>query len=184
MTFGQKLQALRKEKGISQEKLADRLGVSRQAISRWELDISLPETENIIKIRNIFSVSFDYLMDEKVYNSDVGHNKTIMENSRKNEYIESIISFVRKYGYMAGYLLSAVSFYCFVGYTITFLSIKNTISTIFASDVPQTMTYILLMYIRLSLGGIICGYIIARYVKGKTEKHRTPVQFENGGDVQ
>ncbi len=66
MTFGQKLQALRKEKGISQEKLADRLGVSRQAISRWELDISLPETENIIKIRNIFSVSFDYLMDENI----------------------------------------------------------------------------------------------------------------------
>ena len=66
MTFGQKLQTLRKEKGISQEKLADRLGVSRQAVSKWELDATLPETENIIKIRNIFNVSFDYLMDENI----------------------------------------------------------------------------------------------------------------------
>ena len=66
MTFGQKLQTLQKEKGISQEKLADRLGVSRQAVSKWELDATLPETENIIKIRNLFNVSFDYLMDENI----------------------------------------------------------------------------------------------------------------------
>ena len=171
MTFGQKLQLLRKEKGISQETLAAELAVSRQAVSRWELDISLPETENIIKIRNIFNVSFDYLMDEKIDNPYIGHSKTPRENSWKNEYIEAFISFVRKYGYMAGYMLSAISLYCFIGYTITFLSIKKTISTMFASDVPQTMTYILLMYIRLSLGGIICGYVMARYIKRETENH-------------
>ena len=73
MTFGQKLQTLRKEKGISQEKLADRLGVSRQAVSKWELDATLPETENIIKIRNIFNVSFDYLMDENINERKAGY---------------------------------------------------------------------------------------------------------------
>ncbi len=73
MTFGQKLQLLRKEKGISQEKLADQLGVSRQAVSRWELDISLPETENIIKIRNIFSVSFDYLLGENITENGIAN---------------------------------------------------------------------------------------------------------------
>ena len=123
MTFGQKLQLLRKEKGISQEALAAELAVSRQAVSRWELDISLPETENIIKIRNIFNVSFDYLLDNTVDTAENRCDKAPRENSGKNEYIEAIISFVRKYGYMAGYLLSAVSLYCFTGYTITFLSI-------------------------------------------------------------
>ncbi len=64
MTLGNKLQILRKQKGLSQEQLANRLGVSRQAVSKWELDATLPDTENIIKLKNIFDVSFDYLIDD------------------------------------------------------------------------------------------------------------------------
>ncbi len=66
MTLGNKLQTLRKQKGLSQEQLAEQLGVSRQAVSKWELNTTLPETENIIKIKNIFGVSFDYLLDENI----------------------------------------------------------------------------------------------------------------------
>ena len=66
MTLGAKLQTLRKQTSMSQETLAGQLGVSRQAVSRWELDISLPETENIIKLAKLFNVSFDYLMDENI----------------------------------------------------------------------------------------------------------------------
>ncbi len=44
MTTGQKIQALRKGRGLTQEQLAARLGVSRQAVSRWELDETLPDT--------------------------------------------------------------------------------------------------------------------------------------------
>ncbi|MBQ8604703.1 MAG: helix-turn-helix transcriptional regulator [Oscillospiraceae bacterium] len=188
MTFGQKLQNLRKEKGMSQEKLADRLSVSRQAVSRWELDISLPETENIIKIKNIFDVSFDYLLDENIDNPIISGSKIPRENSGKNEYIEAFISFVKKYGYIAGYLLSAVSLYCLTGYTITFLSIKKTFSDMFASGVPNTMTYILLMYMRLSLAGTAGGFILAKHIKKKTEKYRNTAEMiinsENGGDTQ
>ena len=64
MTLGAKLQNLRKQSAMSQENLAGQLGVSRQAVSRWELDISLPETENIIKLAKIFNVSFDYLLGD------------------------------------------------------------------------------------------------------------------------
>lgn len=66
MTLGAKLQNLRKQTGMSQETLAGQLGVSRQAVFRWELDISLPETENIIKLAKIFNVSFDYLLNEEI----------------------------------------------------------------------------------------------------------------------
>lgn len=66
MTLGAKLQSLRKQSGMSQETLAGQLGVSRQAVSRWELDISLLETENIIKLAKIFNVSFDYLLNEEI----------------------------------------------------------------------------------------------------------------------
>ena len=48
MTFGEKLHLLRKHKGMSQEQLASKLTVSRQAVSKWELDNSLPDTENVI----------------------------------------------------------------------------------------------------------------------------------------
>ena len=65
MTFGTKLQNLRKSKNMSQEDLAERLSVSRQAISKWELDQSLPDTTNIIAISEIFNVSIDYLLLDK-----------------------------------------------------------------------------------------------------------------------
>ena len=55
MKFGEKLQKLRKEKGMSQEELAARLHVSRQAVSKWENDQGYPETEKMLMIGNIFS---------------------------------------------------------------------------------------------------------------------------------
>lgn len=66
MTFGEKLQFLRKQKGFSQEKLSEQLNVSRQAISKWELGESLPDTENVVKLGNLFSVSLDYLLNDSI----------------------------------------------------------------------------------------------------------------------
>lgn len=65
MTLGTKLQNLRKSKNMSQENLAEILNVSRQAVSKWELDQSLPDTANIISISEIFSVTTDYLLLDK-----------------------------------------------------------------------------------------------------------------------
>ena len=64
MKFGEKLQKLRKEKGMSQEELAARLHVSRQAVSKWENDQGYPETEKMLMIGNIFSVTMDYLLKD------------------------------------------------------------------------------------------------------------------------
>lgn len=64
MKFEEKLMALRKKSGMSQEELADRLGVSRQAISRWELGSTLPDAANLLKISDIFGVSIDYLLHD------------------------------------------------------------------------------------------------------------------------
>ena len=62
MSFGEKLAKLRKEKGLSQEELAQELNVSRQAVSKWESNNSYPETEKIIQICKLF----DYSMDELI----------------------------------------------------------------------------------------------------------------------
>lgn len=62
MTLGQKIQALRKGHGWTQEELAGKIAVSRQALSKWESDVVIPETENIIQLGRIFHVSTDYLL--------------------------------------------------------------------------------------------------------------------------
>ncbi|MBO1004234.1 helix-turn-helix domain-containing protein [Pseudogracilibacillus auburnensis] len=64
MTFGEKLFKLRKEKGFSQEALAEKLNTTRQAISKWENGQGYPETEKLLMIGNIFGVSMDYLLKD------------------------------------------------------------------------------------------------------------------------
>ena len=62
MTFGEKLRRLRKERGMSQEDLAGALGVSRQAVSRWELGEVAADTANVLAVSQLFGVSTDYLL--------------------------------------------------------------------------------------------------------------------------
>lgn len=64
MTFGEKIQTLRKEKGYSQEELAGLLEVSRQSVSNWERDNGLPEIEKIVSMSELFHVTMDYLLKD------------------------------------------------------------------------------------------------------------------------
>ncbi len=64
MIFSDKLHQLRKKAGMSQEDLAEKLDVSRQAISRWELGSAMPDTSNLIRIADLFGVSVDYLLQD------------------------------------------------------------------------------------------------------------------------
>ena len=65
MTFAEKLRALRRQAGFSQEKLAEKLGVSRQAITKWETEAGLPEIENIMAVSALFGVSMDELLSNE-----------------------------------------------------------------------------------------------------------------------
>ena len=62
MTLGQRIQELRKQKELSQEALGERLGVSRQAVSRWEMDGAVPEVDKLIAMSRIFGVSLNDLL--------------------------------------------------------------------------------------------------------------------------
>ena len=63
MTLGQKLKEIRKKFGLSQEQLAEIINVSRQAITKWETDAGLPDTENLKELSRIFEISINYLLD-------------------------------------------------------------------------------------------------------------------------
>jgi transcriptional regulator with XRE-family HTH domain len=64
--LGEKILKLRRDKGMSQEELASQITVSRQAISKWELGESVPDTEKIIQLCKIFSVSADFLLNDEI----------------------------------------------------------------------------------------------------------------------
>lgn len=66
MTLGEKIYRLRTEHGMSQEAFGDMLGVSRQSVSKWETDQSVPELDKIVAISEIFAVSTDYLLKEMI----------------------------------------------------------------------------------------------------------------------
>ena len=66
MKFCDKLQKIRKENNVTQEQLADKLDVSRQAVSKWESGTAYPDTEKLIQISKIFKVSLDELINDEV----------------------------------------------------------------------------------------------------------------------
>ena len=62
MNISDRIQSLRKARGITQEQLADAVGVSRQAVSKWEAEQSVPDLERIVAMAEYFDVTTDYLL--------------------------------------------------------------------------------------------------------------------------
>jgi transcriptional regulator with XRE-family HTH domain len=64
MTFGEKLREARKEANLSQEEFAQKAGVSRSAVAKWESDRGMPDVENLKVIASLLNISLDYLLDD------------------------------------------------------------------------------------------------------------------------
>ena len=62
MNIADRIQYLRKQKGYSQEELAEKVGVSRQAVSKWESEQSTPDLEKVIAMSELFEVTTDYIL--------------------------------------------------------------------------------------------------------------------------
>ena len=93
MTMGEKLAALRKRKGITQEHLAEILKVSRQSVSRWEMDAAFPETEKLIRLSRLLACSIDFLL-----NDDLEEEPAQAERHREPSAGECF-QFIRECGY-------------------------------------------------------------------------------------
>ncbi len=75
MTIGQRILQLRISCGLSQEEFGARLGTSRQTVSKWELDITLPEVEKIVKISRLFGVTTDSILVEGISTFDENYER-------------------------------------------------------------------------------------------------------------
>ena len=91
MTIADRIQSLRKSKGMSQEELADKVGVSRQAVSKWESEQATPDLDKVVIMSDIFEVTTDYLLkgiepvksDDHKTMADVIDQKVLTEKNGK-----------------------------------------------------------------------------------------------------
>ena len=83
MTIGEKISKSRKEYNYTQEQLADRLGVSRQSISKWESDLAYPETDKLIELGKLFNCSMDYLLKDGITEKTEVTNTDFTDNLKK-----------------------------------------------------------------------------------------------------
>ncbi|MBQ6845093.1 MAG: helix-turn-helix transcriptional regulator [Agathobacter sp.] len=95
--LGENIAKYRKAKGLSQEKVAEYMNVSRQAVTKWENNVSKPSSENLMKLSELFEISLDVLLD----------------NKEKNELEESNISTNK-----ASWFLIGISILCIIAYLV------------------------------------------------------------------
>lgn len=87
MSFSTNLKELRLANDMSQDELAKKVGVCRQAISKWELGISLPDIEHVSILAKIFNTSIDSLVDNVISNN-VNDNEKLGKTDRRFKYFK------------------------------------------------------------------------------------------------
>ena len=107
MEFHNKLYNLRKQKGLSQEELANRLNVSRQTISKWEVGDSTPDMEKLIAISDMFEISLDELVMDKVP-TQIGENS--FKSEITSELKEKVLTDENKNKAKKGLKIAAIIF--------------------------------------------------------------------------
>ena len=94
MTFGEKLSSLRKQSNLTQSDLADKLNVSRQAVTKWEKGLGLPDVDNLSKIASIFNTNIDNLLDYKIESIVFNNENTYETINKENSKLKNVDNFV------------------------------------------------------------------------------------------
>jgi len=144
MTLYEKIIKLRKAVGLSQEALAEKLNVSRQAVSRWESGTASPDASNILQLSKLFGVSTDYLL-----NDDYESDDDLPPVKEKTEYFEIKIKKNEHLLLFAGFCWIVAAF-CFL----------------FAAIDSLNPVYLLLVFIDLVLAGVF----FFRYFSSRKKK--------------
>ena len=172
MSLGKRIQALRKKKGISQEQLAEKLNISRQAVSKWETDESLPDTDKIILLSRIFDVTTDYLL------CGVHDDKDILETGYSShcKTPDFINKLIQKKGYIAGYIISLYGVLGFLLMRFAHFIFKKMLMPpgfdVVLSELPIPMKfplYLTNLVSILALFIIAAGLLLAFYLRKKTK---------------
>ena len=160
MTVGEKIYILRTQAGYSQERFAEKIGVSRQSVSKWETSVAIPDTEYVVKICKVLCISIDSLLLEKdVPTPDV---------ERSIKYIDPEVEqrlHGRKVLSLTGFIFSMV--FSLIGMILCSCAVAKekrlfgacthlTVAGL-AISVALTFTLIVILTVILTLNGILGG---------------------------
>ena len=116
MTLGEKIRTARKQEGLSQEQLSEKLGISRSSVAKWETDKGIPDISNLIALTDVFGLSLDELIKEDT----TVKKKIIADSSAKKWHILVIM-----------YLLAFVAYIIYFAICHDILMIGFLIATLF-----------------------------------------------------
>lgn len=153
MTLSEKLQNLRKAAGLSQEQLAERLNVTRQAVSKWETGEGKPDIDNLLPLARLLNTTVDYLLDD-----GADEPKTEIPQPSANtqsvghELWEQLKAFGRRWGWLGGYAIALVGAVRFI----------TTLVVLFAGGTALGG----FMHADFGMAGMATGFGLAYYVIG------------------
>ena len=110
---------------MSQDQLAERLEVSRQAVSRWERDETMPETDKVVALADIFGVTTDYLLRPQPESSETETEKPPRE---QRDWVERFLAFAKRKWYLLGWLLIVWGVLDLVQLVLFYLAYRGMIS--------------------------------------------------------
>ncbi len=143
MTFGEKLQMLRAREGLSQDALAELLGVSRQAVSKWERDETLPETERVVRLSRHFGVTTDDLLKD---------GEDVAEPSAAPAPAPRLEAWLRRRGWLLGWIPLAAGLLWLLWVAAQALP---TVGFLLAAEEPRWLFRLLWLYVPHFLPGLI-----------------------------
>ena len=174
MTLCEKLQNLRRAAGLSQEQLAEQLGVTRQAVSKWETGEGKPDIDNLLPLAKLLGTTVDYLLDD---GADEPRTEapphTPPQQSVGRELWEQLKAFGRRWGWLGGYALAAIGAVRFVTTAIVLFAggtlLGDFLSMSFGIATGFGLAYYLIGIVQLAVYAamIVGGIWLARWLKRK-----------------
>ena len=175
MKLSEKIYTCRKKAGLSQEALAEKLGVSRQAVSKWETEEAIPELSKIPMMAKIFGVTADFLLsDEENFEDAPKQHEEIPKTEPPKTFTtpdwakgipHTVESSFRKYGWILGVIVAIIGVGIMILYGFLLIFSVATTSTGFINP------FLIIHIIGFLIGIVVfaTGIYLARYLK-KTVK--------------
>ena len=172
MKLHEKIYSQRRLKGFSQEELAEKLGVSRQAVSKWETGEALPEITKLKGLAEVFGVTTDFLLND---NQDVfvkGQVNSLDPFDRFMDWFEALPAklapFFKRYGWIGGIVLIVFGIYRLVNVFAGLVMMDNVPLGVTGMTVPFLFTWF--MSGAVGIAFIVAGIVIIKKFKPKKNK--------------
>lgn len=173
MKLHEKIFNQRKLKGMSQEELAEKVGVSRQAVSKWETGEALPEITKLKTLSEIFGVTTDFLLneDEERYTLPYEKKPDIFDRimDKIDRLPELVLPYLKKYAWVGGILLIVFGIYRVISILVSLFVFSSNIG----GFVGATTSFALPMYVSyafsviIGIAMIVIGSLIIKKFKHK-----------------